>query len=34
MVTITSAAAKKVKEILQKEGKEGWGIRLFVYGGG
>ncbi len=34
MVTITSTAARKMKEILQKEGKENWGIRLFVYGGG
>ncbi len=34
MVTITSQAADKAKEFLAKEGKDGWGLRLSLYGGG
>ncbi len=34
MVTITDGALEKFREILKKEGKEGWGLRLFIYGGG
>ena len=34
MLSITSEAAGKAKEILDKEGKSGWGLRLFIYGGG
>ncbi len=34
MVTITDGALENFREILKKEGKEGWGLRLFIYGGG
>ncbi len=34
MITITDVAADKAKELLAQEGKEGWGLRLYVYGGG
>ncbi len=34
MVDITSRAVDKAKELLESEGKEGWGLRLFVSGGG
>ena len=31
-MTITDAAAKKAREILAVEGKENWGIKIFVAG--
>lgn len=34
MITITSAATSKAKEFLALEGKHGWGLRLFIHGGG
>ena len=34
MLTITDTAADKAKEILTAEGKDEWGIRLYVEGGG
>ena len=34
MVTITDVAAEKITKALKEEGKEGWGIRLYVAGGG
>jgi iron-sulfur cluster assembly protein len=34
MVTITSSAAVKVRELMEKEGREDLGLRLFVAGGG
>ena len=34
MVTITDAAADKIKEILTAEGKPGWGLRIFAEGSG
>jgi hypothetical protein len=34
MVTITDMAVEKVKEILKAEGKEDWGLRIFLSGGG
>ena len=33
MFTITEAAAEKAKEVLETEGKTGWGLRVFVSGG-
>ena len=33
MFTITEAAADKAKEVLEKEGKAEWGLRIFVAGG-
>ncbi|MDA8083731.1 MAG: iron-sulfur cluster assembly accessory protein [Nitrospiraceae bacterium] len=34
MLKISDSAAEKAKEILKAEGKEGWGLRIFVQGGG
>jgi iron-sulfur cluster assembly accessory protein len=34
MITITDVAVEKVKEILKAEGKEDWGLRIFLSGGG
>lgn len=34
MVKISDSAAEKAKEILKSEGKEGWGLRVFVHGSG
>lgn len=34
MLTITETAVEKVKEILTAEGKENWGLRVFMSGGG
>jgi iron-sulfur cluster insertion protein len=34
LVTVTEAAASKIKELLESENKEGYGIRLSVAGGG
>lgn len=34
MITITDEAVEKAKEVLAAEGKSGWGIRVFVSGGG
>ena len=33
MFTITDAAAEKALEVLTKEGKADWGLRIFVAGG-
>ena len=32
MLKISDSAAEKAKEILKSEGKEGWGLRIFVQG--
>lgn len=34
MVKISDTAAEKAKEILKAEGKEGWGLRVFIHGSG
>ncbi|OGW28381.1 MAG: hypothetical protein A2X59_02575 [Nitrospirae bacterium GWC2_42_7] len=34
MLKVTDIAAEKAKEILKAEGKEGWGLRIFVHGSG
>ena len=34
MLKISDKAAEKALEILKAEGKEGWGLRLFMQGGG
>ena len=34
LVTLTEPAAKKVKELLEEEKKAGYGLRVFVSGGG
>ena len=34
MIGITSQAADKAKEFLAQEGKDGWGLRLYLYDGG
>jgi len=34
MLKISESAAEKAKEILKAEGKEGWGLRIFMQGGG
>jgi iron-sulfur cluster assembly accessory protein len=34
LLTITDAAAEKAKEVLEAEGKTGWGLRIFIAGGG
>ncbi len=34
VVKISDTAADKAKEILKVEGKEGWGLRIFVQGSG
>lgn len=33
MFTITEIAAEKAKEVLKAEGKDNWGLRVFVAGG-
>ena len=32
MLKISDSAAEKAKEILKAEGKEGWGLRVFIHG--
>jgi iron-sulfur cluster assembly accessory protein len=32
MLKISDVAAEKAKEILKAEGKEGWGLRVFIHG--
>ena len=32
MLKISDSAAEKAKEILKSEGKEGWGLRIFLQG--
>lgn len=34
MLTITDTAVEKVREILKAEGKDAWGLRVFMGGGG
>jgi iron-sulfur cluster insertion protein len=34
VLTISDTAAEKAKEILKAEGKEGWGLRVFIHGSG
>ncbi len=34
MITITETAAEKFKAVLKAEGKDDWGIRLYMAGGG
>jgi iron-sulfur cluster assembly accessory protein len=34
MLQVSDMAAEKAQEILKAEGKEGWGLRIFVQGGG
>lgn len=34
MIAISDKAAEKAKDILKAEGKEGWGLRIFVHGSG
>lgn len=34
MLKVSDTAAEKAKEILKAEGKEGWGLRIFVQGSG
>ena len=34
MLKVSDIAAEKAKEILKAEGKEGWGLRIFVHGSG
>lgn len=34
MVTITDSAAEMAKKILTTEGKTGWGLRVYIAGGG
>jgi len=34
VVSITDTAAEKFREVLKAEGKEDWGIRIYVAGGG
>jgi iron-sulfur cluster assembly accessory protein len=34
MLQISDIAAEKAKEILKAEGKEGWGLRIFIHGSG
>ncbi len=34
MIGITTEAAQMAKELLARDGKEGWGLRLYIYGGG
>jgi len=34
MITVTERASEKVKEIMQAEGKTGFGLRVYVEGGG
>ncbi len=34
MLKVSDTAAEKAKEILKAEGKEGWGLRIFIHGAG
>lgn len=34
MLKVSDIAAEKAKEILKAEGKEGWGLRIFIHGSG
>ena len=34
MLKVSDTAAEKAKEILKSEGKEGWGLRVFIHGAG
>jgi len=34
VLKISESAAEKAKEILKAEGKEGWGLRVFIHGSG
>jgi len=34
VLKISEVAAEKAKEILKAEGKEGWGLRIFIHGSG
>ncbi len=34
MITVTETASEKIKELLNQENKEGWGLRIAVQGGG
>ena len=34
VLTLTKIAAKKVKELSKQDGKEGYGLKFFVYPGG
>lgn len=34
MLKITESATEKAKEILKSEGKENWGLRIFIHGSG
>lgn len=34
VLKVSDTAAEKAKEILKAEGKEGWGLRIFVHGSG
>ena len=34
MLKVSETAAEKAKEILKAEGKEGWGLRVFIHGAG
>ena len=33
MLTVTNIAVEKAKEVLEAEGKAGWGLRIFIAGG-
>ena len=34
MLKVSDIAVEKAKEILKAEGKEGWGLRVFIHGSG
>jgi len=34
VLKVSETAAEKAKEILKAEGKEGWGLRVFIHGAG
>jgi iron-sulfur cluster assembly accessory protein len=34
VLKVSDIAAEKAKEILKAEGKEGWGLRVFIHGAG
>ncbi len=34
VLKVSDTAAEKAKEILKAEGKEGWGLRIFIHGSG
>ena len=34
MLKVSDIAAEKAKAILKSEGKEGWGLRIFIHGAG